>query len=148
MKIGSQMHRKAVKDGVLSEDTLPAVVAGTTAETLQPPQPPQPIPQPTPQPILKEIEKEPPQDFTTQKGVAEMCSNIIAENKTQFKKLNQDETNELLRKLLYEKLYSTSPPPKETKEKKKPKPEPIEKPKKPKLKIKNYYSSSSSESDD
>jgi len=112
MKVGAQMHRKAVKDGLLSPDTLKE-----------------------PAPIVTEITKEPdiPDDFTTEQGVAELCTDIIKDNKKTFKKLNQQDTTELLRKLLYEKLY-----PKEKPEKEKPK-------SKPKLKLKKYYSESDSD---
>ena len=74
------------------------------------------------------------QEFTTTQGVAEICTDVISENKKDFKKLSQEETDELLRKLLYKKLYDEKP--KKSKEKKS------------KLKIKKTYSSSESESSD
>ena len=130
IKINSQMHRKAVNDGFLSPETLK-----------------QDIPTPTDSsPIQTDIIKEPeiniPTEFTVEKGVAEICTDIIADNKKTFNKLNQQETNELLRKLLYEKLYINVPENigKQPKHKEKEKA-------KPKLKLKKYYSSSS-ESDD
>jgi hypothetical protein len=128
IKIGSQMHKKAINDGILSPETLK-----------------QDIPTPTDSsPIQTDIIKEPeiniPTEFTVEKGVAEICTDIIADNKKTFNKLNQQETNELLRKLLYEKLYINVPenigkqPKQKHKEKEK---------SKPKLKLKKYYSSSS-----
>lgn len=116
MKRGAQMHRKAVKDGLLSPDTLK-------------------IPD-EPEPIVKEITKEPdiPDGFTTEQGVAELCTDIIKDNKKTFHKLNQQDTTELLRKLLYEKLYP--------KEKEKVK-EKVKSKSKPKLTLKKYYSSDS-----
>jgi hypothetical protein len=68
------------------------------------------------------------ESFTTEQGVAEICTDIISENKPKFKKLSQTETDELLRKLLYQKLYGEKP-----------------KKEKSKLKIKKAYSSSESD---
>ena len=168
MKIGSQMHRKAVKDGLLPGSTL-----GPIEEPIKPPtkhieitedptmteEPPEPIKKPiqkpipqeepepikrlmkqlaiqpeeyTPQPVKRTIKKQ-EQEFTTKEGLAEICTDIISENKKDFKKLSQEETDELLRKLLYKKLYDEKP--KKSKEKKS------------KLKIKKAYSESESESD-
>lgn len=120
MKLRAQMHRRAVKEGILPPDTLK-------------------IPD-EPKPIETEITKEPdiPDGFTVEKGIAEISTNIIADNKKTFHKLNQQDTTELLRKLLYEKLY-----PKE-KEKEKVK---VKSKSKPKLTLKKYYPSSDSESD-
>ncbi len=136
VKIGSQMHRKAIKDGILSPDTLNQDTFTQSrllgAEPL----------------IEKEITKETeppniPESFTVKQGVAELCTNIIADNKSEFNKLNQHETNELLKKLLYEKLYINVPENiRKSKTKSKSKKE------KPKLKLKKYYSSSSSSDDD
>ena len=165
MKIGSQMHRKAVKDGLLPGYTLGPIEEPTPTkhieitddpamtevepETVQKPikkpiQKPipieepeptprnkKPIPQPEePKPVKRTIKKP---EFTVEEGVAEICTDIISENKKDFKKLSQQETDELLRKLLYKKLYDEKP--KKSKEKKS------------KLKIKKTYSESESESD-
>ena len=167
MKIGSQMHRKAVKDGLLPGSTLgpieepvkpwltPIEMTNDTEvepETVQKPikkpiQKPIPIeePEPTPRnkrlaiqseepkPVKRTIKKQ-EQEFSTKEGLAEICTDIISENKKDFKKLSQEQTDELLRKLLYKKLYDEKP--KKSKEKKS------------KLKIKKAYSSSESESSD
>ena len=164
MKIGSQMHRKAVKDGLLPGSTLGPIEEPTptkhieiTEDPTMPEEPPEPIKKPIKKPIQEPIQEpepikrlmkqlasqpEPPQPvkrtikkpaFTVEEGVAEICTDIISENKKDFKKLSQEETDELLRKLLYKKLYDEKP--KKSKEKKS------------KLKIKKAYSSSESESD-
>lgn len=81
--------------------------------------------------IKSESKPQPPKiddSFTTEQGVAEICTDIISENKPKFKKLSQTETDELLRKLLYQKLYGEKP-----------------KKDKSKLKIKKGYSSSESD---
>ena len=72
IKIGSQMHKKAINDGILSPETLK-----------------QDIPTPTESsPIQTDIIKEPeiniPTEFTVEKGVAEICTDIIADNKKTF----------------------------------------------------------------
>ena len=150
MKIGSQMHRKAVREGTLPASTLiqepikpptqhiemtddPAMTE-VEPETFQKPIKKtiqKPIPQPEEPKLVKRTIKKP--EFTVEEGVAEICTDIISENKKDFKKLSQQETDELLRKLLYKKLYDEKP--KKSKEKKS------------KLKIKKAYSSSESESD-
>lgn len=133
IKVGSQMHRKAIRDGILTPDTIPK-------ETEQ-----KDIQKNIQNEIKKDIQqdtKEPPPEFTTQQGVAEICTDIIGENKKQFNKLSQDETNELLRKLLYEKLYSKN----NNQNNQINQIKPISKEhKKPKLQLKKYYSSSESE---
>ena len=169
MKIGSQMHRKAVKDGLLPGSTL-----GPIEEPTKPPtkhieitddptmteEPPEIIKKPIKKPIQEPIEEPEPikrlmkrlaiqpeepkpvkrtikkqeQEFSTKEGLAEICTDIISENKKDFKKLSQEETDELLRKLLYKKLYDEKP--KKSKEKKS------------KLKIKKTYSSSESDVSD
>ena len=164
MKIGSQMHRKAVREGTLPASTLiqepiptkhieitddptmteepPETVQKPIKKPIQKPIPieepeptprnKKPIPQPEePKPVKRTIKKP---EFTVEEGVAEICTDIISENKKDFKKLSQEETDELLRKLLYKKLYDEKP--KKSKEKKS------------KLKIKKTYSSSESDVSD
>ena len=146
------MHRKAVREGTLPASTLTQepikpptqhieitedpLMTEVEPETVQKPikkSIQKPIPQlEEPKPVKRTIKKQ-EQEFTTEQGVAEICTDIISENKKDFKKLTQEQTDELLRKLLYKKLYDEKP--KKSKEKKS------------KLKIKKTYSSSESESD-
>ena len=80
IKIGSQQHHKTIALGYLSPDTLQ-----------QPHQ-------------EKEKEKEIDPRFTTETGIAEICSDIISNKQQEFKKLSQSDTDELIRELLYKKL--------------------------------------------
>lgn len=104
IRIGSQQHHKTIALGYLSPDTLK-----------QPDQ---------------EKEKDP--QFTTENGIAEICSDIIANKQQEFKKLNQSDTDELIRILLYKKLCINK-----TKSKSKPSKS---------KKSKKYYSSDSDDS--
>ena len=82
IKIGSQQHRKAITDGILPMDSL--YPAKQTDTT--------------------------PCD--TKKEMTKRCVDIIGDNKKQFKKLNQDDSDELLKKMLYEKLFNNKKKPK------------------------------------
>ncbi len=148
MKIGSSSHKKAVRDGYMDADTLqiytpkgpeikdPEIKAPKKdTETKNYTYDPEieeyvaKFKKSESKPALgKKTKSEPKIDdsFTTEQGVAEICTDIISENKPKFKKLSQTETDELLRKLLYQKLYGEKP-----------------KKDKSKLKIKKAYSSES-----
>jgi hypothetical protein len=82
MKIGSAQHLKAVALGYMTPDTL-----GKSNKE-----------EPAPKVEI-------PPDFTTEKGVAEICTDIIVSKKKDFKGLSQSDTDELIRELLYKKLY-------------------------------------------
>lgn len=144
MKIGSSSHKKAVREGYMSPDTLQIYTPNEPEKKEYKNDPDvidyisklKPIePEPHVDNFITKLKNKKPESpkiddsFTTEQGVAEICTDIISENKQKFKKLSQAETDELLRKLLYKKLYGD-----------KPKPD-----KKSKLKVKKAYSSSDSD---
>jgi hypothetical protein len=91
LKIGSQQHRKAITDGILPMDSL--------------------YPVKTPQFELTP-EQTNPATKDTKKEMTKRCVDIIGDNKKQFKKLNQEDSDELLKKMLYEKLFINKKKPK------------------------------------
>ena len=97
---------------------------GQTAELPAAPAPPAPPPSPAPPAPPPSPEPEPAQAPLREK-VIDAATDLIAENKKQFAKLNQQDSDELLKRLLYEKLCidttmkaSKAPPPSKKKSKK------------------------------
>ena len=96
LKIGSSSHLKAVAQGILPKESL--------AGNIEPDADNDPIvEEPTRHKIEPRIKIDP--RFSTDEGIAEICSNIIVKKKQEFKKLSQDETDQLIKELLYKKLY-------------------------------------------
>ena len=116
IKIGSQMYKKALKDGSITIDN----------EINE-------INEPTPPPIKRikdiKIDNDTDDEPELNNKMSNLCTDLIKDNKTNFKKLSQKESDELLKKLLLKKLSNDKP---------------IKKKKKPK---KVYSSSESSESE-
>ena len=102
-KIGSRTYQRALKAGHINSDyTEPTKITPEVAE-------PQPI---TPPPEVKTPPPSPPNNIKVQqfdqiqlkKLMGETMTDIIQENKPQFKDLTQKQTDRMLKKLLYDKL--------------------------------------------
>jgi len=100
IKIGSQMYNKAVKDGSITIESNESTT--------------------TPIKRIKDTKLDNDSDDNEpdlNNKMSNLCTDLIKDNKTNFKKLSQKESDELLKKLLLKKLSNDKP----IKKKKKPK---------------------------
>lgn len=138
-KIGSRTYQRALKAGHINSDyTEPTKITPEIAEP-QPITPPVEVKTPPPSPT-NNIKVQKFDAAELKKLMGETMTDIIKENKPQFKDLTQKQTDVMLKKLLYDKLMIDQKSKKSKKVKaKKPK-------KKSKYKIREPSSSESSES--
>ena len=131
--------RKLIKSGVIvlpRDLEMPNERKIETPEVIKPEPEPEPDPEPEPEPEPAKVDIKP--------VLKKEMKTIIKENKSQFEGITQSQSDQLLKKLLYQKLCVDKP---KEKEKKKEKPKKTTKFKLKKIVVSESDSDSESESD-